>query len=107
MKGKFDTVFLCVKAPDTASATETLAPFVADQGCVVSLQNGLNERVIAAKLGAERTIGAFVNFGADYLVTGTVFRGKERYELFLKLVRVETAEVLAATKARVDLKLGL
>lgn len=45
--------------------------------------------------------------GADYLVTGTMFRGTERYELFLKLVRVETAEVVAATKARLDLKLGL
>jgi hypothetical protein len=45
--------------------------------------------------------------GADLLVTGTVFRAKDRYEIFLKLVRVETAEILAATKARVDLKLGL
>jgi TolB-like protein/uncharacterized protein YegL len=45
--------------------------------------------------------------GADFLVTGTVFKGKDRYELFLKLVRVETAEVLSATKAKVDLKLGL
>jgi hypothetical protein len=45
--------------------------------------------------------------GADYLVTGTVFRGAERYELFLKLLRVETAELLSATKARIDLKLGL
>jgi hypothetical protein len=45
--------------------------------------------------------------GADFLVTGTVFSGADRYELFLKLVRVETAEVLAAAKARVDPKLGL
>jgi Mg-chelatase subunit ChlD len=45
--------------------------------------------------------------GADLLVTGTVFRGAERYEIFLKLLRVETAEVLSATKARLDLKLGL
>jgi 2-dehydropantoate 2-reductase len=72
VKGKFETVFLCVKAPDTASASEALAPFVADKGCVVSLQNGLNERVIARRLGAERTIGAFVNFGADYLSPGVV-----------------------------------
>jgi 2-dehydropantoate 2-reductase len=72
VKGKFETVFLCVKAPDTPAATEALAPFVADKGCVVSLQNGLNERVIAAKLGTERTIGAFVNFGADYLSPGVV-----------------------------------
>jgi len=72
VKGKFETIFLCVKAPATPAAVEALAPFVADQGCVVSLQNGLNERVIAAKLGAERTIGAFVNFGADYLSPGVV-----------------------------------
>jgi 2-dehydropantoate 2-reductase len=72
VKGKFDTVFLCVKAPDTASASDALAPFVADKGCVVSLQNGLNERVIAKRLGTERTIGAFINFGADYLSPGVV-----------------------------------
>jgi len=72
VKGKFETIFLCVKAPATPAAVEALAPFVADKGCVVSLQNGLNERVIAAKLGAERTIGAFINFGADYLSPGVI-----------------------------------
>ena len=72
LRGKSDTVFLCTKAPDTAAAMDTLAPFVAEGGCVVSLQNGLNEQVIAAKLGAKRTIGAFVNFGADYLSPGVV-----------------------------------
>jgi curli biogenesis system outer membrane secretion channel CsgG len=45
--------------------------------------------------------------GADLLVTGTVFKAKDRYEIFLKLLRVDTAEVLSATKARVDLNLGL
>jgi len=72
LQGKFDTIFLCTKAPDTAAAVETLAPFVADDGCVVSLQNGLNEQVIAAKLGEKRTVGAFINFGADYLSPGVV-----------------------------------
>ncbi|MDP3177835.1 MAG: CsgG/HfaB family protein, partial [Spirochaetaceae bacterium] len=45
--------------------------------------------------------------GAEVLVSATVFRAADRYELFLKLVRVETAEVLAATKARIDEALGL
>jgi 2-dehydropantoate 2-reductase len=72
LKGEFDTVFLCTKAPDTAAAVEALAPFVAEDGCVVSLQNGLNEQVISAKLGEKRTIGAFINFGADYLSPGIV-----------------------------------
>jgi 2-dehydropantoate 2-reductase len=72
LKGKFDTIFLCTKAPDTASAAEALKPHLADDGCVVSLQNGLNEQVIAAKIGEQRTIGAFINFGADYLSPGVV-----------------------------------
>ena len=33
------------------AAIEALAPFVAEDGCVVSLQNGLNEKVIAGKIG--------------------------------------------------------
>lgn len=72
VRGKFKLSFLCVKAHDTAAAINDLAPFVAEDGCVVSLQNGLNEQVIAARIGEARTIGAFVNFGADYLSPGVV-----------------------------------
>jgi 2-dehydropantoate 2-reductase len=72
VRGEFKLSFLCVKAHDTAAAIDALAPFVAEDGCVVSLQNGLNEQVIAARIGEARTIGAFVNFGADYLSPGVV-----------------------------------
>jgi 2-dehydropantoate 2-reductase len=70
--GKYKLCFLCVKAHDTPAAIDALAPFVAEDGCVVSLQNGLNEQVIAARIGEQRTVGAFVNFGADYLDPGLV-----------------------------------
>jgi 2-dehydropantoate 2-reductase len=72
LSGRFKLVFLCVKAHDTEAAADALAPFVAEDGCVVSLQNGLNEQVIAKHIGEKRTIGAFVNFGADYLSPGVV-----------------------------------
>ncbi|HEX6119576.1 MAG TPA: 2-dehydropantoate 2-reductase [Dongiaceae bacterium] len=72
ISGRYKLAFLCVKAHDTAGAVEALAPFVAEDGCVVSLQNGLNEQVIARRIGERRTIGAFVNFGADYLSPGVV-----------------------------------
>jgi 2-dehydropantoate 2-reductase len=39
---------------------------------VVSAQNGLNELTIAEVVGAARTMGAFVNFGADYLEHGVI-----------------------------------
>ncbi|HOX11369.1 MAG TPA: VWA domain-containing protein [Spirochaetia bacterium] len=45
--------------------------------------------------------------GADILVTGSVFRRDGKFEIFLRLVRVSTAEVLSVARARVDAKLGL
>ncbi len=70
--GQFDRVFLCVKALHTEAATRALAPHLAADGYVVSAQNGLNELVIEKIVGRERTIGCFVNFGADYLEPGIV-----------------------------------
>ena len=49
-----------------------LVPHLADDGHVVSLQNGLCERAIADIVGRARTIGAFVNFGADWIAPGRI-----------------------------------
>ncbi len=70
-----EAVLLCVKAMDTAAAVDALAPLLAPDNFVISLQNGLNEKVIAARIGAARTVGASVNFGADYLEPGRVMYG--------------------------------
>jgi 2-dehydropantoate 2-reductase len=72
LAGEFARTFLCVKALHTESAVRELAPHVAKDGYVVSAQNGLNEIAIAREVGADRTIGCFVNFGADYLDPGVV-----------------------------------
>jgi 2-dehydropantoate 2-reductase len=77
LKGDFDRIFLCVKAHHTRAAATMLKPHLAQQGYVVSAQNGLNELVISEIVGKERTIGCFVNFGADYLEPGVVhYSGK-------------------------------
>lgn len=68
-------VFLAVKAHHTEAALDVLAPLLADDGYVVSVQNGLNERVIARRIGQERTVGCFVNFGADVMEPGVIKRG--------------------------------
>jgi 2-dehydropantoate 2-reductase len=73
--GSFETVVLAVKAHATERATHDLLPFLAPDGCVVSAQNGLNELVIAEIVGRERTVGCFVNFGADYLEPGVIHYG--------------------------------
>jgi 2-dehydropantoate 2-reductase len=72
LTGRFERIFLAVKAQHTEGAAKALLPFLAEDGYVVSAQNGLNERTIARIVGAKRTIGAFVNFGADYLEPGKI-----------------------------------
>ena len=70
-----DHVLLAVKAHHTGQAMRTIAPRLAPNGYVVSLQNGMNEPEIVAAVGAERVVGAFVNFGADVVGPGRILRG--------------------------------
>ena len=72
---RLGAVLLAVKAMHTAVALEPLVALLGPDSFVVSLQNGLNEKVIAARVGAARTVGAFVNFGADYLSPGRILYG--------------------------------
>src|SRR6185436_1112333 len=48
-----DLVLLAVKSQDTPGALEVLAPRLAADGTIVSLQNGLNEELIALAVGTE------------------------------------------------------
>jgi len=70
-----ETVLLAVKAMHTSGALEPVVPLLGTESFVVSMQNGLNEAVIANRIGAEKTVGAFVNFGADYLGPGRIMFG--------------------------------
>lgn len=72
LDGQYERIYLCVKAHHTEAATQALVKHLASDGYVVSAQNGLNEQVIARIVGEHRTIGCFVNFGADYLEPGLV-----------------------------------
>jgi len=75
LHGQWDTIILATKAQHTTAATRALLPHLTLAGCVVSAQNGLNELAIAELAGEARTVGAFVNFGADYLEPGVVLYG--------------------------------
>jgi 2-dehydropantoate 2-reductase len=72
LRGTWDDIILATKAHHTDVAVRALRPHLTPGGCVVSAQNGLNELTVAEVVGAERTVGAFVNFGADYLEPGVV-----------------------------------
>jgi 2-dehydropantoate 2-reductase len=75
LQGAWDTIILATKAQHTQAAARALLPHLTPTGCVISAQNGLNELAIAAVVGEARTVGAFVNFGADYLEPGSILYG--------------------------------
>src|SRR5882672_258529 len=64
-------VLLAVKSQDTPAALEILAA----DGAIVSLQNGLNEELIARAVGAARTVGCLVNWAADWIAPGRILHG--------------------------------
>ncbi len=61
--------------------------------------SGLVDEKNAAK------VGKFL--GAKMLISGRLYKKRKSYELFIKLIRVETAEVLSVTKAVIDVNLGI
>ncbi len=68
----FPVILLSVKSKDTAEAAVAAAPLLAENGIMVSVQNGLNNwETIAARVGEARTAGARVIFGAEIPRPGT------------------------------------
>lgn len=74
-EGPLHEVLLAVKAQATGTAVRWIAPRLAADGFVVSVQNGFNEPLIAEHIGAERTVAAFVNIFADVAEPGVVRDG--------------------------------
>jgi 2-dehydropantoate 2-reductase len=66
LRGPYAAVLLTVKAWDTAAMARLVAPALAPDGLVVSLQNGLgNLEAAASAVGASRVLGGRVIFGAE------------------------------------------
>jgi len=73
--GRFDVIVLAVKGNHTAGAAATFAPLLADDGFVLSLQNGLNAPALDSALGKGRSLLALVNFAADVSAPGVIHYG--------------------------------
>ncbi len=67
-----DLVLLAVRSGSTEIALDPLVAHLRADADVVSLQNGLNEDRIARVVGADRTIGCVVGFGATWIAPGYV-----------------------------------
>lgn len=82
-----DLAFIAVKSYDSAWAAELIRPYLAPEGFVVSLQNGINEPTIAGVVGAQRTLGCIAStMGVALRGPGKVERtyrpGRDAYTVF-------------------------
>jgi 2-dehydropantoate 2-reductase len=72
----YDLILLCTRTVDTEAALTPAVPFLAADGFVVCVQNGLPEERVAKLVGQQRTLGAVVGWSAsmvapgDYVITG-------------------------------------
>lgn len=78
LREKFDAVLLLVKAYDTRWACELIKPYVADDGFVIGVQNGMSVDDIVAVMGEERSLGAVLEITAAMYTPGVVERHSDR-----------------------------
>lgn len=64
LEGKYDVILLLTKQLKNAEVVTNLKEYLADDGVVVTLQNGLPEPLIADIVGKNRTMGCVVEWGA-------------------------------------------
>ena len=86
-KTPVDVAIVAMKSYDTLWATALIAPYLSEQGFVVSLQNCMNEETIAGVVGWGRTVGAVASLiSVDLHEAGrirrTIAKGGEKYTIF-------------------------
>jgi 2-dehydropantoate 2-reductase len=70
--GKFDIACIAVRSNYTPDALNTVLPHLADNGLLVSMQNGINPPLLQEKVGADRTVGMAIRMGCFKVAPGHV-----------------------------------
>lgn len=70
MSGEYDAIFLMTKQQNNKEVVEMLKGYLAEDGVLVTFQNGLPEVLIADILGEDRVLGCTVAWGATMLSPG-------------------------------------
>ncbi len=79
LSGPKDLVLLATKAGDALGPARAVAPFMAPEGLLVSLQNGIFVDALAEVVGRERVIGCVIGWGAtlhDHDLVEVTSRGR-------------------------------
>jgi len=76
LRPAFDVVFLTAKSYDTRWLTQFIAPSLADDGVLVSMQNSMNHEWIRPILGGGRDIACILTGGGELISPGNVWRNR-------------------------------
>ena len=71
MTGKYDIIFLMTKQLNNHETVAFLKNYLAEDGVIVTMQNGIPEDSIAEIIGPEHTIGVTVEWGATMTTPGS------------------------------------
>ena len=105
MSGKYDIILLMTKQLYNAEVVTTLKDFLADDGAIVTLQNGLPEPGIAEIVGTNRTVGCVVEWGATLSAPGECTLTSDPASLSFHMGRMDgiTDEKFNEVKALLEL----
>lgn len=72
MQGTYDLIFLLTKQLENRMVATFLRTYLAKEGLLVTMQNGLPEAELAQVLGSQRVAGCAIGWGATMLQNGVV-----------------------------------
>ena len=72
MSEKYDVILLMTKQRENEKTANFLLDYLKEDGILCTTQNGLPERLLSEILGAEKTYGAVMSFGATFVGEGAV-----------------------------------
>lgn len=89
MSGKYDVIILMTKQLANKEVVTFLKDYLAEKGVIVTLQNGLPEPGIAEIVGADRTMGCTVEWGATLSSPGVCTLTSEPDSLSFHMGKME------------------
>jgi 2-dehydropantoate 2-reductase len=75
VQGKFDIGFIAVRSNYTPDALTTVLPHLADDGSLVSMQNGINPPLLQERVGPDRAVGMAIRMGSRRVAPGHLHTG--------------------------------
>lgn len=100
MSGEYDIIFLMTKQQNNKEVVQMLNGFLAQDGVLVTFQNGLPEMQIASVLGEERVLGCTVAWGATMHSPGVCELTSEPDALSFSLGSISSARSIHFDKVK-------